>query len=101
MVIKVRPKKVIFYDKHLQYLRVMKWCVDSMFKSKVYEHNYNWVFLSSDREAKGIFPKFGHHSSKYGTKWKNKQICVSLCFTLLMMINKWMEKIKMNRFCEN
>lgn len=57
MVIKVRPKKVIFYDKHLQYLRVMKWCVDSMFKSKVYEHNYNWVFLSSDREAKGIFPK--------------------------------------------
>jgi hypothetical protein len=58
MVIKVRPKKVIFYYKHLQYLRVMKWCVDSMFKSKVYEHNYNWVFLSSDREAKGIFPSW-------------------------------------------
>jgi hypothetical protein len=56
MVIKVRPKKVIYIINIYNILRVMKWYVDSMFKTKVYEHNYIWVFLSSDHEAKGIFP---------------------------------------------
>lgn len=58
MVIKVRPKKVIYMINIYNILRVMKWYVDSMFKSKVYEHNYIWVFLSSDHEAKGIFPSW-------------------------------------------
>jgi general stress protein 26 len=55
-----------------------------MLKSKVYEHNYNWVFLSSDHEAQKVFSQVWSTLLKiWFTNWKNKPNCVSLCFTLL------------------